>query len=203
MRASRAAALDAGIAYASRAGVAVDFGEFGDSTNTVDDANMVDLADQRFLNWTYWEYYTTPSSLAPGLLIDDKKSGSEKNARQDMLDALVVPYPEAVAGTPESYSLDRSTWTMMLTYSRTPVEPGLSCPTAPTEIYVPHRDYPHGYSVEVSGAKVVSPPSWPWVELVGLKRSAQVTVTIRPARDSLTQIPTSAMDPRAPVSHCR
>ena len=111
--------------YASRAGVAVDFGEFGDSTNVTDDANMVDLADQRFLNWTYWEYYTTPSSLAPGLLIDDKKPGSDANTRQQILNALVVPCPEAVTGTPESYSLDRSTWTMTFTYSTTPVYKGL------------------------------------------------------------------------------
>ncbi len=200
---AESAALDTGIAYASRAGVAVDFGEFGDSTNATDDANMVDLAGQRFLNWTYWEYYTTPSSLAPGLLIDDKKPGSEANADQQILNALVAPYPEAVTGTPESYSLDRSTWTMTFTYSTTPVQKGLSCPNPPTEIFVPHRDYPHGYSVEVSGAKVVSPPTWPWVELVSHDQHTQVTVTIRPAADSSTQVPTSAIDPRSSTFGCR
>ncbi len=100
-------ALDEGIAYAQRAGAAADLGEFGDSTNDTDNANMVDLADQRFLNWTYWEYYTTSSSLSPGLLIDDTNPGTESNARQSLLDALVVPYPEEVTGTPLSYSLDR------------------------------------------------------------------------------------------------
>lgn len=200
---AESAALDAGIAYASRAGVAVDLGEFGDSTNATDDANMVDLADQRFLNWTYWEYYTTPSSLAPGLLIDDKKPGSEANTRQQILNALVVPYPEAVTGTPESYSLDRSTWTMTFTYSTTPVQKGLSCPNSPTEIFIPHRYYPHGYSVEVSGAKVVSPPTWPWVELVSHDHDTQVTVTVRSAADSSTQVPTSAIDPRPSTFDCR
>lgn len=190
------AALDAGIAYAKRAGAAVDFGEFGDSTNVTDVANMVDLEDQRFLNWTYWEYYTTNASLAPGLLLDDQRSGSEANARQDLLNALVVPYPEAVNGTPTSYALDRSNWIMHLTYLTAPVEPNLSCPSARTVISVPRRDYPHGYRVHVTGGKVVSAPTWPWVEVVADHGARQVSVTVSQASDSSTQVPTTALDPK-------
>jgi endoglycosylceramidase len=194
--------LDLGIAYARRAGVPADLGEFGDSTNTTDDANVVDLADQRFLNWTYWEYYQTGSSLSPGLLLDDKEPGSEANARQDLLDALVVPYPELVAGTPASYSLDRSNDVMRFTYRTSPVDRHLSCPGAATQIFVPRRDYPHGYRVTATGAKVVSAPTSPWVELVTRPRVAKVTVTISRATGSSTRVPTTAMDPHAPSPHC-
>jgi endoglycosylceramidase len=199
---AEAAALDAGIAYARQAGVSVDFGEFGDSTNSTDVANMVDLADQRSLNWTYWEYYTTGSSLAPGLLINDHKPGSATNIRQNILGALVAPYPELVAGTPESYALNRSDWVMRFTYRTKPVDPHRSCPGATTQIFVPQRDYPHGYEVTATGAKVVSAPTSPWVELVALPKVAYVTVTISREKGSTTRVPLTAMDPNARASRC-
>lgn len=199
---AEAAGLDAGIAYARKAGAAVDLGEFGDSRNTTDDANMVDLADQRFLNWSYWEYYTTTASLSPGLLRDDRRPGSLANAHRAVLDALVVPYPELVEGTPASYTLHRSTRTMRFTYRTRSVEPSRSCPGAPTEIFVPHLMYPHGYRVQVTGARVASPPTWPWVELVARPGAARVSVTIRPTRGSHTLVPSTAADPRAPTAHC-
>jgi endoglycosylceramidase len=197
---NESAALDLGVAYAKRAGAAVDLGEFGDSTNPTDVANMVDSADQRFLNWTYWEYYTTTASLAPGLLINDHKSGSDANARQSLLKALVVPYPEAVNGTPVSYSLDRSNRVMHFAYDTAQVDPKLSCPTARTVISVPHRDYPDGYRVQVTGGKVLSPATWPWVEIVADHGARQVSVTLSRATGSTTQVPTAALDPKGNVS---
>ncbi|HVX23373.1 MAG TPA: cellulase family glycosylhydrolase [Acidimicrobiales bacterium] len=199
---AEAAALDAGVAYARRAGVAIDFGEFGDSSNDTDDANMVDLADRRFLNWTYWEYYTTGSSLAPGLLLDDDRPGSEANVNTDVLDALVVPYPELVAGTPRTSTFDRSAGVMRFTYRTAPVDPHRSCPGAPTQIFVPERDFPHGYRVKATGARVVSSPTSAWVELVARPDAARVTVTISRATGSSTAVPTTAMDPHAPPLHC-
>ncbi len=194
--------MDEGILYAYRAKAAVDFGEFGDSENYTDDTNMVDIADQRFLNWTYWEYYTTTASTAPGLLLNDHQSGSVSNARQGMLDALVVPYPEAVTGTPKSYSLDRSHGVMHFSYSTTPVDKALSCRGAATIIFVPSKDYPHGYSVNARGARVVSAPTSPWIELVARSGSHVVRVTVTRATHSTTEVPTTAYDTHAPIGSC-
>jgi endoglycosylceramidase len=199
---AESAALASGMAYAQRAGTAVDLGEFGGSINSTDDANVVDLADQLFLNWTYWEYYTTLASLSPGLLIKQNKPGSEANARQSLLGALVVPYPEEVAGTPLSYSLDRNAWKMQFTYSTKGVDPGRLCQKAPTEIFVPARDYPHGYKVNVKGARVVSPRNWPWVQVIANPGVTQVTLAISRADNSTTLTTTTAHDPHDPVIRC-
>ena len=191
-----------GFNYATPAGAAIDAGEFGDTSNNTDLALNIDLMDQRFLNWTEWEYNTTIASLAPGLLIDDSKPGSEANARQDRLDAMVVPYPEAIAGTPTSYAFDRATTTMTLAYSTTPVNAAVACTSAPTLIFVPKRKYPHGYSVQVAGARVLSGPTSPWVELAALPGAASVSVSIRPASGSRTEMPTQAIDPTQSIAGC-
>ncbi len=196
------AALKAGITYAARAGAAVDLGEFGDSENYTDDANMVDLATEDFLSWTYWEYYKTKASTSPGLLIDDNKAGSTTNVRAGLLNALVVPYPEEIAGTPGTYTLDRADWVMHLRYSTASVDPKMACTGAATEVFVPRRDYPHGYRVRVTGGRVVSPPTWPWVEVVANRGARQVSLTVSQAKGSTTQVATSAIDPRAPVPTC-
>jgi endoglycosylceramidase len=188
-----AAALDAGIAYSRRADVPVFLGEFGDSENRVDNALMVDLAGERFLSWTYWQYNTTGASVSPGLLLDDAKPGSEANARTERLDALVVPYPQAIAGTPERYHFDRDTRTMTLTYGTRPVTERPRC-TAPTTISIPARVYPRGYRVEVSGARVVSARGAAWLQLRSLANAKEVRVTVSPATDSRTDVPRQARD---------
>ena len=196
------AALKAGITSAARARAAVDLGEFGDSENDTDDANMVQLATEDFLDWTYWEYYKTKASTSPGLLIDDDKAGSTTNARAALLNALVVPYPEEIAGTPGTYTLDRADWVMHLQYSTASVDPKMVCTGAATEVFIPRPDYPHGYRVRVTGGRVVSPTSWPWVEVVANRGARQVSLTVSQAKDSTTQVATSAIDPRAPVPTC-
>ena len=50
---------------------------------------------------------------------------------------LVVPYPEAIAGTPGAYSFDRAQSVMHLSYSTKPVAPHLLCPGAVTEVFEP------------------------------------------------------------------
>jgi endoglycosylceramidase len=114
----------------------------------------------------------------------------------------VVPYPEEIAGTPGTYTLDRTGWVMHLQYSTASVDPKMACTGAATEVFVPRRDYPHGYRVRVTGGRVVSPPSWPWVEVVANRGARQVSLTVSQAKDSTTQVATSAIDPRAPVPTC-
>ena len=193
------AALEAGVAYAQKAGAAVDFGEFGGSDNYTDDANMADLATQQFLNWSYWMYYAGASE--PGGT--GGQGGLRVSADKDpTLDALVMPYPEEVAGTPTSYTYDRSTGTMRLTYSTRSVDPHAHCTGAVTEVFVPQRDYPAGYAVQVTGGKVVSAPTSPWIEVRADKGAARVSLTLTRASGSTTQVPATALDPHAPAARC-
>ena len=85
--------------------------------------------------------------------------GTEK---KKLLAAIIRPYPERVAGDPVSYHFDDATRAFTLTYKAVP---GV---TAPTEIMVPARVYPKGYSVTCGGClyekagqvlRVTAPPA--------------------------------------------
>ncbi len=188
------------IAYADSLNVPSIVGEWSCSDANDENQRMVDLMDHSFLSWTIWAYYTKDPAGCPteGLLLDDTKPGSESNAKQAKLDAIVVPYPQAIAGTPGSYAFDRSTDTMTLTYQATAVPGARLSSGALTQIFVPRRKYPHGYHVQATGAKLVSAPTAPWVELAAAP-GASVSVTITPAIDSSTQLPLEAWRPTAAV----
>ena len=62
-----------------------------------------------------------------------------------IVDAVVRPYPAYVAGTPSSYAFDAMSQAFTLTYS-----PDRSS-NLPTEIAIPPRLYPSGYTVDCGG----------------------------------------------------
>ena len=70
--------------------------------------------------------------------------------KQEKLDVLVRPFPRAVAGTPTSWSFDADTRRFVLTY-RADREV-----RAPTEVFVPARHFPSGYTVRLTGPAVVT-----------------------------------------------
>ncbi|WP_216897919.1 cellulase family glycosylhydrolase [Nocardia alni] len=161
--------------------------EFGASDVDTDNARFVDLADEHFWSWTYWAYYAyTPqdpaNSAAQGLLVNEHEPASEANAKQAKLDALSVPWAQAVAGTPRAYHFDRATNVMTLGYSTGAPAGARLDPGALTTIFVPQRHYPHGYTVRVDGGRVVSPPSARVVEIAAGPGGPNhdVSVTIAP-----------------------
>jgi endoglycosylceramidase len=66
---------------------------------------------------------------------------------QPLVDSVVRPYPERVAGDPVTWTFDDATSTFTLTY-----HPRASV-TAPTIVSVPARVYPAGYVVSCGGCK--------------------------------------------------
>jgi endoglycosylceramidase len=160
--------------------------EFGASDVNTDNARLVDLADEHFWSWTYWAYYVyhpqdPANSDSQGLLVDERKPGSEANAKQAKLDALAVPWARAVAGTPSKYHFDRATSTMSLTYSTAPPAGAHPASGASTEIFVPARHYPRGYDVRVEGGTVLSAPGARIVRIAATSGAAHdVSVTITP-----------------------
>ena len=84
----------------------------------------------------YWSY---DKSDGYGLLASD---GTEETA---LLDALVRPYPERIAGDPIAYAFEPATSTFTFTY--TPDRAS----ALPTELVVPARTYPAGYQVTCDG----------------------------------------------------
>jgi endoglycosylceramidase len=111
----------------------------------------------------YWAY---DKSDGYGLLNPD---GTEKTV---LLDTIVRPYPQRVAGDPVSFAYDAPTSTFTFSYV-----PDASLQT-PTVIAVPDRVYPHGYSVDCGGCTATKTPGV--VTLTDVATSPTTTVTIRP-----------------------
>jgi endoglycosylceramidase len=135
--------------YTRRLGLPWLVSEFGASDDLPEQERIVDELGRRFVSWTDWMYYTRSSEPGnpadQGLLLDDSRPGSEANAKAAKLDALVVPYAQAIAGAPLSTSYDRATRVYKLVYAPRPA-------SAPTAVFVPQRVYREGYRLEVQGA---------------------------------------------------
>jgi hypothetical protein len=95
--------------------------------------------------------YDGAGSVAGSTMIWDYTKGGyglldvDGTEAQPLVNAVVKPYPERVAGDPVSYSFDDATSTFTLKYhARASV-------TAPTVLSVPARVYPAGYAVSCGG----------------------------------------------------
>lgn len=130
--AAEAGTLKAGLWIGEYGGVASDPGIVDYMTAQYDAAGAVAASTM------YWSY---DKSDGYGLLDLD---GNEKPL---LVDTVVRPYPERVAGTPDSYSFDAATRTFTLVYAP---DRGLA---APTVISIPPRSYPAGYQVECGSCR--------------------------------------------------
>ncbi len=75
---------------------------------------------------------------------DQQTDPTDLNSGGRALEAVVRPFPRATAGTPLQLSFDHNRRTFTYEFSHTP---GIE---APTEIFVPTFQYPHGYNVWVT-----------------------------------------------------
>ena len=153
--------------------------EFGATDDVTELAHMAALADQAMVSWHYWAYGewsdpTTAGRGVQGLFTNElDRPGSLKQAKADV---LIRTYPQAVAGTPMSYSFDPGTGRFALSFN---ADPAIG---APTEIFVPvARHYAGHYTVAVTGpATVTSAPDAPLLTLGNTGRG-RVTVTVTKA----------------------
>jgi endoglycosylceramidase len=123
--------------------------EFGATTSEPLMGRLTKIADELQLGWTYWQwkYYDDPTGSSAEALVGADGTLSPATS------AVSRAYPQAVAGTPVSYSFDPATLEFHLLY--VPRE----TTGAPTVIFVPvARDYPQGYQVSVVGGTVTSSP---------------------------------------------
>jgi endoglycosylceramidase len=150
--------------------------EFG-ATDQVDVLEQVmTLSEQRLVGWQYWAYKnwrdpTTESQTSGSqslFLRDDDLS----TVKLDKLRALSRTYPQATAGIPQALSFDPATGAFSYRYT-----PRLA--SAPTEIFVPLAlHYPNGYTVTVSGARVVSPANTSPLLIENAAGASEVVITL-------------------------
>lgn len=154
--AAEAKALDAPLWIGEYGGPSTESGIVDYMTAQYDGAGQVAASTM------YWDY----TKGGYGLLAPD---GSEA---QPLLDTIVRPYPERVAGTPVSWSFDASTSTFTFRYRSS------SAITAPTILSVPARLYPQGYVVDCGGC--ASTPSTGSLTLTTPPKGDPAVVTLRP-----------------------
>jgi endoglycosylceramidase len=174
--------LDNADAVSKQTGDALLLSEFGATDDVSTIGRVVGEADGARMSWQYWSWWNSDTCCdrpSEGVIRDISKPPTNENLKQDKLDVLVRPYPQAIAGTPERWSFDPSTRMFDLAYSLKPAGPRRPTYT-PTEVWVPRRKYPKGYTVKVAGARVTSRPDSQLLQLRAKKSAGKVTVQVSP-----------------------
>jgi endoglycosylceramidase len=169
-------------ARVARTGEGTFLTEYGATSSAPSLDLMVSLADKYMVPWTYWSYCTCndpTGSGDEGMVLDPSKPKTAANLRTSIVDAIVEPYPQVIAGTPVSWGFDRSTRKFTFRY-RTARASGRGAfgPGAVTEIAVPALVYAHGYAVHATGAAIVSKAGARVLRIASCPRAKRISVTV-------------------------
>lgn len=148
--------------------------EFGASTDAVLLSRLTRQLDDRLVPWMFWHYgqRITRDPMQP--------PGPDNLTSAAALAALVRPYPMATTGVPARIAFDPETRVFEFSYTTERPGGGRYHRRLPTLVSVPHRQYPDGYTVEVSGARVTSKPCAPQLTLRTRRLAQSVAVRITP-----------------------
>jgi endoglycosylceramidase len=141
---------------------------------------MVERADRTMVSWTEWHYCgcDDPTTSGPGdkqaIVLDPAKPPAGDNLKAVTLDQLVRPYPQVVAGTPESWSYADGTFAARWST----VGPDGRAATGDSEIVVPARAYPAGYAAQVQGGSIVSAKGDRQLRVAACTGVPEVAVTV-------------------------
>ncbi|HET9874921.1 MAG TPA: cellulase family glycosylhydrolase [Mycobacterium sp.] len=160
-------------AYAKSQDIPAVISEFGGTSVAPAITETVSEANQQGFGRLFWDYTTliVPNhDLPPG----------GTNVDTAVLTTLAQPYPEAVAGTPNSWSFDSGIF--QLSYSTERADGMGSFPGgSQTIISAPAIEFPNGYQVSVTGGEVVSAPNAPELVIASDDGATTVNVTVSPA----------------------
>ena len=172
--------------FASRA---EDYAQAHDIPDLMDEfgvppADPMQSADNTQTGWMEWSY-TGQGDITGGpdtewLVQNPSLPPTGDNVNTAHLEILAEPYPQSIAGTPNSWSFSNDTF--QLSYS-TEMASGLTSFPAgsQTDIAVPAIQYPDGYQVDVTGGHVVSAPNAPELVIASDTGADTVTVVVTPA----------------------
>ncbi|MEB3020608.1 cellulase family glycosylhydrolase [[Mycobacterium] crassicus] len=139
---------DNAAAYANAYNMPSAITEFGNTRYTPSLDDTLIEANRQGFSWMYWNYGLAMNPNRVGGLIDDQVDNP-------VLATLAEPYPQAVAGTPESWSFADGTFRFSYSTEMAGGTGHFGAGTQ-TEISVPKIIYPDGYQVTVTGGHVVS-----------------------------------------------
>jgi endoglycosylceramidase len=145
---------------------------------------MVQRADRTMVSWTEWHYCgcDDPTTSGPGakqaIVLDPAKPPVGDNLKAVTLDQLVRPYPQVVAGTPESWSYADGTFAARWSTTRVGGDGISGAAKGDSEIVVPVRAYPAGYAAQVQGGAIVSAKGDRLLRVAACRGVPEVAVTV-------------------------
>ena len=146
-------------AHSETTGDALLMTEFGATEEIGIFDRLVRLADENMVGWhvwTYTNYFNGGQSQNQSLVFDTTQPPAGSNVDTEMLEALVRPYPQLVAGTPQAYGYDAAERRFEMTYSTTLPNGSRAAESLETEVFVPELHYgAESWHAEVSGAEIV------------------------------------------------
>jgi endoglycosylceramidase len=168
-----------------RNGDALFMTEFGATDDIANFADYLNGANALDISWTYWAYCgcgdptTSGAGNTQAVVLDPSQPLTGGNVKTDKLLVLAEPYATVTSGTPRSSSFDAGTRVLRFVYRTKPAGKGRRfAPDSVTKLSVPAIEYPAGYRVRVSGARVASRPRARVLQLAqcGHARSVKVSV---------------------------
>ena len=145
--------------------------EFGATSSPELMDRLTRIADELQLGWTYWawKYYGDPTGSSAEALVDANGNLAPTTT------SLARAYPQAIAGSPSSFSFDPGVREFHLLYV-----PNAQI-AAPTVIFVPVAvHYPKGYVASVVGGVILSKPDATHLVVANQSGATTVQVTIKP-----------------------
>jgi endoglycosylceramidase len=171
--------------HSAETGAALLMTEFGATDDATIHRRMTGLADEFMVGWTQWAYIG--SAPEGQLLRDPAKPPRGDNIGQEMLAALVRPYPQVVAGTPQRFGFDPEARRFDLVFaSRLP--DGRPAGGRRTEVFVPRRHYGRRYRVQLTRGELTGGLGTQRLVLRSCPgaRSVELTMTRGRSRNLLT-----------------
>jgi endoglycosylceramidase len=160
--------------------------EFGATDDLDQIERMVERADANMVGWQYWHYCqcddptTTGAGPTQALVIDPRLPPRGENVKADKLSVLARPFPEAVAGVPTGWDFDRDSGGFKLAYGTARPGGGRYRFRADTQVFLPRRQYPRGYDVQVRGGQAISRRNAARLRVRTCRRRGTVEVTVTP-----------------------
>jgi endoglycosylceramidase len=160
--------------------------EFGATDDLAEIRRVIDLADKHMVGWQYWHYCdcddpTTTGSGVQSVVVDPSRPPRGDNVKWDKLRLLARPFPQAVAGTPQSFSFDPDTRVFELSYATTAPDGSKTARRVRTEVRVPPINFPDGYRVDAERATVTSRADAAVLELKRDAGASRIVVTVTPS----------------------
>jgi endoglycosylceramidase len=156
--------------------------EFGSTTDVAYLEDMLARADRDMVPWVEWSFCACRSPTdtgQPGIVVDAARPPRGSNLVLPTLQALVEPYPQVIAGTPGSWSFDRSSRIFRLRYSTARLSGrGRFAAGSLTEIATPRFVYGGRYAVVVSGGAIASRPGAGVLEIAACRGARTIGVTV-------------------------